>query len=205
MDEEEDVQIVAPGMHLIRLPFADDIREDPIDGRLLDADSKSMDAFKDVIMRCTGKRPYHPDHYPNPELDLHYTILQRVAYNEGEDEIPTPKDHTLPKTKQIVERAGAFIEAFKHSIRENPEAKVDSSKDGGIAPGDIDGEDIKRRWREGELHKLLVSDLKLVCTKLGIAVSGKKADLVIRVHNKLIESFPQDAQARGLKRKEVDE
>lgn len=201
--DENGVQTVAPGMHIIRLPFADDIRDDPVNGTLLDADEESTKAFGDIAERLTAKKPYSPERYANPSLALHYTILQREAYQETEEDIPSPRDQTIPNRDGIVKAAGILIKAFKHIVRSNPESNIDLTTDGGLAPGEIDPEDVRQKWIDGTLVELKGDDLGNVCKMLGIAKSGRKAEKVIRIHNELVKSMPDLAKEHNLTEKIV--
>ena len=117
------------GLHLIPLPFADDVRQNPPSTRAdpVRAPDELVDAMRPVIRKFCDlpscirliwaeqlmketeqlnlpKGIYDPSKYPNPSLQWHYRILQALALD---DEIPEkPEDKTIPKYRQIDKRVG---------------------------------------------------------------------------------------------------
>lgn len=116
-----DGQMEPPGMYIIPLPYADDIREAPerhkdqLQGEgwgiyihiyivrevSFDAISTVSKANEDQI-ECAGKivkaftknSAFNPDFFPNAGLNHHYQVLLAVAFN---DEMPTDvEDKTVP-------------------------------------------------------------------------------------------------------------
>jgi ATP-dependent DNA helicase 2 subunit 1 len=141
------------GLHLIPLPFADDIRQNPPSARdtPLRAPDELVDAmrpmirkhqFIDVVTHTNEdaeqlnlpKGIYDPSRYPNPSLQWHYRILQALALDE---DIPMkPEDKTVPKHRQIDKRVGneavewgrVLEKTFKEHLSENPDAANVGSK-----------------------------------------------------------------------------
>lgn len=134
------------GLHLIPLPFADDIRQNPptMHQTPLRAPDELVDSMRPIIRRFYSfhaghsslhnleqlnlpKGIYDPSKYPNPSLQWHYRILQALALDE---EIPEkPEDKTIPKYRQIDKRAGnettewgkTLEKVFKEYQVENPD------------------------------------------------------------------------------------
>jgi ATP-dependent DNA helicase 2 subunit 1 len=103
-----------PGLWLIPLPFADDIRqapELPDEQRAIKTTDELTDRMRIVIEQLQlPKGVYDPGKYPNPDLQWFYRILQAMAL---EDELPEkPDDKTIPKYKQINKRCAGYIEDF---------------------------------------------------------------------------------------------
>lgn len=114
---EHGEQVIPPGMWIIPLPFADDIRQNP-ETSLIRAPESLVDLMRNVIQQLQlPKAQYNPERYPNPckvqtssihishanhfssALQWHYRILQAMALDE---DIPEhPDDKTVPKYKQI--------------------------------------------------------------------------------------------------------
>ncbi|KAI9794129.1 MAG: ATP-dependent DNA helicase II subunit 1 [Piccolia ochrophora] len=92
-------QTMPPGLWLVPLPFADDIRQDP-DTSLVRAPDSLVDLMRKVVQQLQlPKAQYNPTKYSNPSLQWHYRILQAMAL---EEELPEkPEDTTIPKYRQI--------------------------------------------------------------------------------------------------------
>jgi ATP-dependent DNA helicase 2 subunit 1 len=97
-----------PGFQLIPLPWADDIRQLPIETDYTPS-TELIDAAKAIISKLNMKKGFHPDNYENPTLQKHYKVLQATALNQRDMDID---DKTLPKTEQMHARAGAYIQQF---------------------------------------------------------------------------------------------
>ncbi|KDN49229.1 SPOC domain-like protein [Tilletiaria anomala UBC 951] len=202
--DEGGMQLVAPGMHCIRLPFADDIRNVPV-GEQLSANHASVDAAKELIRKLTKKWPYDPKDYPNPTLAMHYAALQRVAYAETAEEIPDPHDATLPKHDRQRQLAGPAIAQLNECIEDDPRShRVFCSGKGSAVPDEIDEQHTKSLWINDELHTLLAKDLKELCKRMGVACVMKKAPMIIAIHNRMMEMYPEDVQAHQIKPRVVE-
>ncbi|KAF9737812.1 ATP-dependent DNA helicase II subunit 1 [Paraphaeosphaeria minitans] len=109
--DENGEQRMPPGLWLVPLPFADDMRqcpEQPAEPRTTDELTDKMRIIIEQLQLPKGV--YDPSKYPNPDLQWFYRILQAMAL---EEEVPTkPDDRTLPKYKQIDKRAGEYITAY---------------------------------------------------------------------------------------------
>lgn len=97
-----------PGLQLIPLPWADDIRQLPIETDFTPS-TELIDAAKALVAKLNMKKGFHPDNYENPSLQKHYKVLQATALNQQDTDID---DKTLPKTEQMHTRAGAYIQQF---------------------------------------------------------------------------------------------
>lgn len=199
------------GLHLIPLPFADDLRQNPpsMHEKSLRAPDELVDKMIPIIeqLNLPGAR-YDPSRYPNPSLQWHYTILQAIALEEDLPE--TPIDKTKPKYKQIDKRIANYAiewgnelnKVYKEHIAENPGAAnlgekrptARSAKTNGEAPSkkvkkqdtDADNEEkVKKAYGRGQLQKLTVADLKAFAGMHSIDQKGLKIDLVERVEQYL--------------------
>ncbi|KAL2426465.1 ATP-dependent DNA helicase II subunit 1 [Exophiala dermatitidis] len=194
------------GLHLVPLPFADDVRQNPptTHEHPLLAPDELVDAMRHIIQQLNlPKGIYDPSKYPNPSLQWHYRILQALALDE---DIPEkPEDKTIPKYKQIDKRVGneaiewgsILDKAYKHYHAENPDAvptgskrptkasaatSTASTKKVKAETSDKTGEEeIRRLWQKGQLGHLTVAQLKEFCAAKKIPATGKKADIVERV------------------------
>jgi ATP-dependent DNA helicase 2 subunit 1 len=92
-------QIYPPGMWIINLPYADDIRDKP-ETILVRTTDTLTDKMRIVIQQLQlPKAQYDPHKYPNPSLQWFYRILQAMALEEDLPE--QPEDKTIPRHKQI--------------------------------------------------------------------------------------------------------
>ncbi|KAJ5637189.1 hypothetical protein N7490_007068 [Penicillium lividum] len=201
--DENGVQKIPPGMWIIPLPFADDVRKNPECG-FTPAPEPLIDAMKQV---CET-----PDNTDNmAALQWHYRILQALALDE--DHPGTPEDKSLPKYRQIDKRAGEYVlqwaeeldaqnekifggtAATKTLVKRGP--KNEGEYPGGPPPkktkvevgaSDADAE-IKMNMEKGTLSKLTVATLKEFLNAHGRSAAGKKADLVDRVEQYFEEKF----------------
>lgn len=93
-------QLMPPGLWLIPVPFADDIRQNPEINHLVRAPDPLVDKMRVIMeqLQLPGGM-YDPQKYPNPALQWHYRILQALAL---EEELPEqPEDKTIPRYRPI--------------------------------------------------------------------------------------------------------
>ncbi|KAJ5148652.1 hypothetical protein N7448_000230 [Penicillium atrosanguineum] len=204
--DENGVQKVPPGMWIIPLPYADDVRKNP-ESTMNVAPEPLIDTMRAVIQQLQlPKAVYDPTKYPNPSLQWHYRILQALALDE--DHPGTPEDKTKPRYRQIDKRAGDYVLAWSEELdaqsakmfggtaatkstlvkrgpKEQPEtADADAhpakrvKTEGGTSELD---DEIKRNFEKGTVAKLTMPVLKEFLVSHGRAAAGKKADLVDRV------------------------
>ncbi|CAL9756500.1 unnamed protein product [Musa acuminata subsp. burmannicoides] len=112
-------QVEPPGMHMIYLPYSDDIRhveelhstDDAIAPRATDDQIKKVSA----LMRRIDLKDFSVCQFANPALQRHYGILQALALDE--DEMPDIKDETLPDEEGLA-RPGVVrvLEEFKIAV-----------------------------------------------------------------------------------------
>ncbi|KAI9804456.1 MAG: ATP-dependent DNA helicase II subunit 1 [Sarcosagium campestre] len=113
---EEGNQISPPGLWLVPLPYADDVRQDPDTTHVVAPDSL-VDMMRKVIQQLQlPKAQYNPGKYPNPALQWHYRILQAMALDEDLPE--KPEDATIPKYRQIDKRAGDYVIEWGKELEE---------------------------------------------------------------------------------------
>ncbi|KAJ5089184.1 hypothetical protein N7532_007868 [Penicillium argentinense] len=205
--DDNGVQKIPPGMWIIPLPFADDIRQNP-DYPRHEPSEDLIDAMRDVTGQLElPKKSYDAQKYPNPSLQWHYRILQALALDEDVPE--TPEDKTTPKYRQIDKRARDYVLAWSDLLNEEaktafggtaatkstlvkrgPKDRADSAGDAADPPkkrvkteGDAASldDEIKRSFEKGTVAKLTMPMLKEFLTSKGRSAAGKKADLVDRV------------------------
>ncbi|EXJ83876.1 ATP-dependent DNA helicase 2 subunit 1 [Capronia coronata CBS 617.96] len=194
------------GLHLIPLPFADDVRQNPptTHEKPLGAPKELIAAMRPIVQQLNlPKGMYDPSKYPNPSLQWHYRILQALALDE---DIPEkPEDKTIPKYKQIDKRvANETIEwgrtldkVVKEYQADNPDAVPTGFKRPTTTPSvtssastkrvksethdSVSEEKVRELWQKGQIGHLTVAQLKDFCASKKLPVMGKKADLVERI------------------------
>ncbi|CAI6334498.1 unnamed protein product [Periconia digitata] len=106
--DEGGEQTWPPGLWIVPLPFADDIRPCP-EHKCEPVSTPELTDKMRVIMEQLQlpKGVYDPSKYPNPDLQWFYKILQAMAL---EEEIPEKADDkTVPKYRQIEKRTGPYV------------------------------------------------------------------------------------------------
>ncbi|KAF9477739.1 Ku DNA-binding complex, Ku70 subunit [Pholiota conissans] len=171
------------GFHLIQLPFADDIRQAPI--------QEAFKASKDIVeyayawvdkLIIKNIGTYPPDSYPNPALAYHNAQLQASAFREEFDP-DSFEDLSLPKTGSMHKRAGKLMKLWKTELQNDPSASIVVPATGTKRKADVsvDEAEIRSKYEAGHLAKLRVDQLKEFLKSKGQSVSGKKDELIGRV------------------------
>lgn len=208
IDDNTGAQVVPQGLWLYPLPFADDLRELPPLPPPLVAPDPVIDRMRTVIQQLQlPKAIYDPRKYPNPHLQAFYRWLQIIALDDEPppDDRAVVKDATVPRFRQIHQRAGAYIQAWGLALAEPMRGSRNSRPpEGGSRGRDDDGDGVggppKRVKTEpgggldglshaqlqtlvgrGGLGKYTVPALKEFMLAKGLSPLGKKADLVARV------------------------
>ncbi|KAK1271154.1 ATP-dependent DNA helicase 2 subunit KU70 [Acorus gramineus] len=190
-------QVEPPGMHMIYLPYSDDIRH--VEEARVDNDAAlwaTEDQIKkaSVLLKRINLKEFSVCQFANPALQRHYGILQALALDE--DEMPEIKDETLPD-EEALSRPGIAnaIEEFKVAVYgENyeEESKAAATKTSGPAAkkrkvmaetavkecANYDWPDLAEN---GKLKERTVVELKFYLTAHSLPVSGKKEDLISRI------------------------
>ncbi|PIA35887.1 hypothetical protein AQUCO_03400046v1 [Aquilegia coerulea] len=192
-------QVEPPGMHMIYLPYSDDIRH--VEELHVDVGSVAPRATDDkvkkadALMKRVDLKDFSVCQFANPALQRHYAVLQALALDE--DEMPEVKDETLPD-EQGMSRQGVVnaLEEFKISVYgenyDQEEADALSSK--------TSSEAAKKRkaiaecavkecanydWAEladnGKLKDLTVVELKYYLAAHSLTLTGKKDVLISRI------------------------
>jgi ATP-dependent DNA helicase 2 subunit 1 len=202
-DENGD-QTMPPGLWLVPLPFADDIRQLPEQLNHLRTTDELTDSMRKVVEQLQlPKGEYDPSKYPNPDLQWFYRILQAMAL---EEEVPEkPDDKTIPKYRQINKRVAGYIEEFGEQFEVEYSRQVKTKKIAGKRPlsgGEetlpkrpkvekvkkepasqdaITTEEMAALNKRGKVSSLTMPMLKEYLKGIGEGTSGKKPELVDRV------------------------
>ncbi|KZV52069.1 hypothetical protein F511_36064 [Dorcoceras hygrometricum] len=189
-------QVEPPGMHMIYLPFSDDIRPieelhteaNPITARATDDQIKSVSS----LVKRVDLRQFSVCQFANPALQRHYAVLQALALDE--DDMPDIRDETLPDEEGMA-RPGIVkaLEEFKLSVygenyEENDVASgktSEASKKRKAIADNASKEYVNYDWTDladnGKLKELTVSELKYYLNVNNLPVTGKKEALISRI------------------------
>ncbi|PWZ02103.1 SPOC domain-like protein [Testicularia cyperi] len=184
-------QINPPGMQIITLPYADDIRDIPHNLLYTEgANDEQVEAAMAIIERYQKRQPFNPDHYPNPSLNHHYAVLMATAFQESLPE--AVEDVTLPSYASIRKRTAHLIQDWHDRIdgdaRLAAVAKsaraTGKSSGAGTAKSKTSFEDdaqIVALWQQGKLGAYTVDELRSACEFYRLDKKGKKAELTERI------------------------
>ncbi|XP_074562366.1 ATP-dependent DNA helicase 2 subunit KU70-like, partial [Curcuma longa] len=193
-------QLEPAGMHMIYLPYSDDIRD--VEQYHISVDAAVPRASDDQIQKASALmkqinlEAFSVLQFANPALQRHYGILQALALDE--DEMPDIKDETMPDEEGLarptVVRA---LEDFKAAVygenHDQEEAEQMAAKASGSAAtrkrkmiaDKATSESAKYDWEDlaenGKLKHLTVEELKFYLAAHNLPVSGKKDALISRI------------------------
>ena len=207
---EVAVMTAQPGMHVLCLPFRDDVRagiEDAVLPCLVAPPPPSEEVARAAAAVVSGIKltNFVCEGVPNPKLQHFYTKLEEFAIDADDvvmDSIAPEAPHeattdgTLP---QVGRFHHAALEAFSASLRGrlDPVAPVVAAAKGGTKrkAAEMDAETqqkaddatavVVRLGEDGKVALATVDQLKWYCRIHGLAVSGKKGDLVARVEKQM--------------------
>ncbi|XP_043707277.1 ATP-dependent DNA helicase 2 subunit KU70 isoform X2 [Telopea speciosissima] len=193
-------QVEPPGMHMIYLPYSDDIRQ--IEELHMTVGSMTPRATDDQIKKATALlrrvdlKDFSVCQFANPALQRHYAVLEALALDE--DEMPEMKDETVPDEEGMA-RPGIVnaLEEFKVSIYgenyDQEEADHQSSKTSASEASrkrkEITDNAVKEcanyNWEDladnGKLKDLTNVELKYYLAAHNLPVTGKKEALISRI------------------------
>mmetsp|Transcript_27451 Transcript_27451/g.35435 ORF Transcript_27451/g.35435 Transcript_27451/m.35435 type:complete len:621 (-) Transcript_27451:82-1944(-) len=184
---EDGTQWMPPGMHVIFLPFADDIRDIKMPTVPPKAEADQVVAAEAVV-RALEMANFAPGDLENPSLQKHYAVLQAVALQEadlGWDE--EANDATAPQfPPEVMEQIQGVIDNFKSSYGGDVEEEAPTKKRGGgastsspkkkakTAATDTDSIDWTAACHSREIETFTVPMLKAFLKSKKLPVSGKK-------------------------------
>mmetsp|Transcript_4 Transcript_4/g.5 ORF Transcript_4/g.5 Transcript_4/m.5 type:complete len:631 (-) Transcript_4:167-2059(-) len=197
LDGGRSRQIVPPGMHVIFLPFADDVRKPEAQSQAVClTDDKAVDAAAALIssFSLAAEEVELPDTIstttPNPALQQHYSVLHALALGEpAEPSRLGLEDCTDFKLWEREEAAATCKEAaqrFQDHVY-GPEglpaakAKTPAKRKAGDGGAEEAPADVAALAAAGRLNTLTVDKLRAFLEQNGLRKTGKKAELMDRV------------------------
>lgn len=190
-------QIEPPGMHMIYLPYSDDIR--PIEELHAETSGTLPSAIDDQIQKAAAlvKRVDLKDfsvcQFSNPALQRHYAVVQALALDE--DEMPEIADETVPDDEGMARPGIAkALEEFKLSVYgENYDEENEDATHGKASNASKKRKQAEEALKkcayfdwdkladDGKLKDLTVQELKHYLTANKLTVAGKKEALISRI------------------------
>ncbi|AOW02539.1 ATP-dependent DNA helicase II subunit 1 [Yarrowia lipolytica] len=164
------------GLHMVFLPFTDDIRQEP-KTELVSAAPELVDATKNIFTRLRMPGGFESQRYPNPRLQWHYRVVRAMALQE---EVPkVPEDKTTPKYRSIDTRVGDAIEEWNKVLQSSSkrpaedickaEKKVKSSD-----AGPPSNEQMQNMVENDIVGKLTVAELRAWGAANNVEPNGSK-------------------------------
>ncbi|PQM37640.1 ATP-dependent DNA helicase 2 subunit KU70 [Prunus yedoensis var. nudiflora] len=191
-------QVEPPGMHMIYLPYSEDIRntEELHTGSNVAPPHANDDQTRKAaaLIKRFDLKDFSVFQFANPALQRHYAVLQALALEE--DEIPEIKDETVPDEEGMSRPAFvSALEEFKQSVYgDNYEEENDAVGNGKASEtskkrkavsenavkesGNYDWVDLADN---GKLKDLTVTQLKYYLTANNLPLAGKKEALISRI------------------------
>eukprot|EP00457_Paulinella_chromatophora_P003656 gb/GEZN01003664.1/.p1 GENE.gb/GEZN01003664.1/~~gb/GEZN01003664.1/.p1 ORF type:complete len:645 (+),score=131.03 gb/GEZN01003664.1/:59-1936(+) len=204
--DETGAQECPPGMHMIFLPYKDDIRSLQFDPMPI-AEPYQVDAAKQVVraMQDVTGAKYGEYDMENPVLQRHYTMLHALALDEEKipevpDKFSTPEGAEKHKEKIIAFAESIYGDEYEvdeetgeqksqSAAKRKPAASrgagggpaAKRAKTEAMSPEDL--EFVKEAFDAHETSKLKVAQLKEFCRAKGLPVSGTKGVLIDRIED----------------------
>ncbi|KAB2600363.1 hypothetical protein D8674_010634 [Pyrus ussuriensis x Pyrus communis] len=190
-------QVEPPGMHMIYLPYSEDIRNtEELHTASNDAPPRANDdqiRKAAALIKRFDLKDFSVFQFANPALQRHYAVLQALALEE--DEIPETKDETVPDEEGMSRPTFvSALEEFKLSVYgdnydeenavENGKESETSKKRKAVAENAVK-ECANYDWGgladNGKLKDMTVTQLKYYLTANNLPLAGKKEALISRI------------------------
>ena len=188
--DSEGVQVYPPGMHVIYLPYADDIREIDLE-ETPKAEEEHIAKAKQLVK--TLRIRFDSTQFENPALQRHYAALQALALDKDEleetDDYVVPDDEGMAKFRDVIDAFEECLpkyEGKKRKAKESKEKPAKKTKEDVPFEGD---------WKEALTNlkstsrKISVAQLKAKLKEMNVPFSSKakKQELWDILKKKIVE------------------
>ena len=201
------------GLHVLELPFSDDIRAVDKPAALTEDQFEpgQLDATRELVQALTlppGASPI--GRISNPASATHFQYLECLALHVPGAEVVATVDGTLPDGAWLATKRPQ-LEAFQQVFGLPTSAEADAASGGAAKrpktsagssaapkpelPGSL--QEWLAAYRDERLESFTIPTLKEFCKANGLPVGGKKGDLVARVHDWLEKAKDDDAPQVG--------
>lgn len=181
-------QITPPGFILIPLPYKDDIRPvSKYNARTVDEDM--IDIAMDLVRNQNIEDGVEIGHsFENPMLRNFLNYIESVALGTPL-QLDQDDDDTKMNVDGILLSAGTQIEAFLNYLPKDIDIKVERKRK---TPQYLRPDETEINWIEAyqtdDIPNFNVNDLKSYLRSVGLKMTGRKADLVDRVRDHVMEN-----------------
>ncbi|KAI7875336.1 Ku DNA-binding complex, Ku70 subunit [Lichtheimia hyalospora FSU 10163] len=194
--DENGAQDRPPGIHIIPMPYADDIRDLPITNTPIATEEQVEMATKAIFGGKNGgmeiKKRYDPDLFEDPALQLHYATLESIALDKPM--VDHIVDTTKPNVdminqrigqglKELRERLAADVGVSEEDLRGQKRKVSDSQPESSSSRRrrDAPSKSIEDHYQEQTLDKCTVVMLKDWLDRNGVKPKRAKADIIAQV------------------------
>eukprot|EP00004_Rigifila_ramosa_P026538 TRINITY_DN8304_c0_g1_i2.p1 TRINITY_DN8304_c0_g1~~TRINITY_DN8304_c0_g1_i2.p1 ORF type:complete len:629 (+),score=158.72 TRINITY_DN8304_c0_g1_i2:3-1889(+) len=194
---EDGTQLRPPGLHLIFLPFADDLRDIHIEHFRSAADNRAAISATKAMIKQLRIPHFSSEAVPNPALQQHYAGLQAMALGHAEapqvEDLLQPDLARLaqPERRAAIDKVSAIVYPSGYDAlrltgaKRGREEAAEGDPEGAPAPKRLaaapvgDGE-LRELVRSGQLARLTIPQLKEALERHHVHPSSKarKDDLV---------------------------
>ena len=189
--EEEGEQLRPPGFVMIRLPWAEEIRQlsFPVPDGVPEEIPGELKAAAVAVVNALRLENFAPGCAENPKLQRHYAAIQALALAEEQPEETTdvlqPDAATLEKKKPIIEAWKGAVSSCAPAKRTADAAEGRAAKwprrEALAMPEGVEG--MRALVHSGDAERLTVAVLKDWLKSQGVANTGKKQELLERVRS----------------------
>jgi len=202
------------GFVMMYLPYKDDLRDPepamPVAGLDCEVDPEALKAGRNVV-KCFSKLAKGQQFY-NTSVQRFYAHLE--AHALAQDEPRAVNDSLVPRLANLPTETSGFVAALGAALypaeyipddamalgTKKPATTKAATKRKAPEPIDLGDVDFAAKLADGTLSKMKVSELKDYCKANGLALSGKKADVLERITGHLLigsDDAPPAKKAKG--------
>ena len=199
---ENGRQEKSPGFHLVRIPFADDVRDLSLPGTNVAAtcESPSLEAARRTqvesakrVVEAMSENFWDPDVLDNPALQQCYIVLEAMALNLDANEVGAVHDLVGPDPAKVAlaEHTGVpvWLQALgisDDSTQLGKRAKAEKPKpDIKLEASQVSEETVRAMIADGTFERFTVDALKELIRNLpvfeNLTTSGRKAELITKI------------------------
>ncbi|KAG1498347.1 hypothetical protein G6F47_008701 [Rhizopus delemar] len=197
--DREGNQIEPPGLQVVILPYADEIRSLPVLSTPK-PNQEAIETAKEVVNKLYMREGFDPNRYENPYIRNHNNMIQTIAL---ETEFEPEVDTIIPNYELIENELVSVIDNFKEqvgldniteeellSFAVGQKRKViDQDLSDSYKKLKLEGQSVENLWEQGQLTKLTNDSLKNFLKENGVQPKKVKADLVAQVSEYLSKKF----------------
>ncbi|KAG1056721.1 hypothetical protein G6F43_001414 [Rhizopus delemar] len=197
--DREGNQIEPPGLQVVILPYADEIRSLPVLSTPK-PNQEAIETAKEVVNKLYMREGFDPNRYENPYIRNHNNMIQTIAL---ETEFEPEVDTIIPNYELIENELVSVIDNFKEQVGLDNITEeellsfavgqkrkiIDQDLSDSYKKLKLEGQSVENLWEQGQLTKLTNDSLKNFLKENGVQPKKVKADLVAQVSEYLSKKF----------------